>query len=782
MSTTTTMTLMMAVLLVLSMTGWVQGSSEESNQDTSNSKNADDVEFITNDDVTISDAVRTALLNALKMKLAEKASQNANQQQQGGSTVYGGTTTVTPTTNPTSDPIAPVISQITGCDIVDPPDPLHTVNCKLAGGQWITIKGRHFGDAGAVVSLFNHHVGGDVLVCGFPRHWVSNPTQVMECRLPYATANTVFDVVLRTNDGRQSDRVIKAVSYKRIVESPLPDFTDFESLGIGGLEKELTELKRKVFASRKGSNAHLLSKLGIRPVRGVLLYGPPGTGKTLVARKIAEVLQAKSVKVVNGPEIMSKYVGESEANMRGLFSAAEQDFKANHERAGLHVIVLDEMDAMLRHRGVGDDSAARAVYDGVTTQLLALMDGFQSLPNILLIGLTNRIQGIDKALLRPGRFEIKLRLPVPDEGARYQILRVHTKSLRENAVLSTDVDLQAIAKMTTGFTGADLEGTVRAAISHAMERGENDLFVIPADVHAAVRDMYASNKVDSHAVAHMTRGIISYSPAFLQMVETFKRHVTHLNNSPHTRVLKLLLEGKEGCGLTALASYFASLSEFPYVKFITAASVLGKRPEEKLAAVVAAMDDVLDVPIGVVVIDTLEQFVEYNPLGTRVNSYLLHELNVLLTRTPPRGHGNNKGKLMILMTSHNPEALKTLEFSQSTFDTTLSVPLLTKADQFRFLKAMKVFASDAITMEAVVRTPALMPIKKLVFLLDAVSDQYEAPSTGDDLAAGYLPVRTRDGDAQPHITLEAFQAVQKEFGFYVDDVAGATSAKATFLA
>ena len=175
---------------------------------------------------------------------------------------------------------------------------------------------------------------------------------------------------------------------------------------VGGLDAELNTIVRRALASRLYPPA-LTRQLGLSPVRGICLYGPPGCGKTLLAREIARALKAREPKIVNGPEMMSKYVGDSEEYIRALFAEARLEQQEAGDESALHVIVFDEMDAFTRERGslAGDTTGIR---DSVVNQLLAVMDGVDSLDNILVVGLTNRPELMDPALLRPGRLEVQV--------------------------------------------------------------------------------------------------------------------------------------------------------------------------------------------------------------------------------------------------------------------------------------------------------------------------------------------------------------------------------------
>jgi vesicle-fusing ATPase len=164
--------------------------------------------------------------------------------------------------------------------------------------------------------------------------------------------------------------------------SPFKEW-DFESLGIGGLDDQFGKIFRRAFSSRLYPPS-LIAKLGIRHVRGILLFGPPGTGKTLIARQIGKMLKGKEPKVVNGPEMLNKYVGASEENIRKLFADAEAEQAEKGDKSDLHVIIMDELDAVCKQRGRGSDSTG--VYDTIVNQLLSKLDGVNSLNNILLIG------------------------------------------------------------------------------------------------------------------------------------------------------------------------------------------------------------------------------------------------------------------------------------------------------------------------------------------------------------------------------------------------------------
>ncbi|MBA0569380.1 hypothetical protein Golob_006815, partial [Gossypium lobatum] len=267
----------------------------------------------------------------------------------------------------------------------------------------------------------------------------------------------------------QNSSGIKIVNQREAASSCIFRQKEFnlQSLGIGGLSAEFADIFRRAFASRVFP-PHVTNKLGIKHVKGMLLYGPPGTGKTLMARQIGKMLNGKEPKIVNGPEVLSKFVGETEKNVRDLFADAENDQRTRGDESDLHVIIFDEIDAICKSRGSTRDGTG--VHDSIVNQLLTKIDGVESLNNVLLIGMTNRKDLLDEALLRPGRLEVQVEISLPDENGRLQILQIHTNKMKENSFLAPDVNLQELAARTKNYSGAELEGVVKSAVSFALNR------------------------------------------------------------------------------------------------------------------------------------------------------------------------------------------------------------------------------------------------------------------------------------------------------------------------
>ena len=220
---------------------------------------------------------------------------------------------------------------------------------------------------------------------------------------------------------------------------------------IGGLTDEIQRLREMIELPMK--HPEVFEKLGIESPKGVLMHGPPGTGKTLIARAVANESGA-NFKSINGPEIMSKYYGESEQRLREIFEQANKDAPS--------IIFIDELDSIAPKR----EEVTGEVERRVVAQLLTMMDGLEERGQVVVIGATNRIDAIDPALRRPGRFDREIEIGVPDRNERFEILQIHTRGMP----LSEDVRLEEIADRTHGFVGADISALAREAAMKALRR------------------------------------------------------------------------------------------------------------------------------------------------------------------------------------------------------------------------------------------------------------------------------------------------------------------------
>ncbi|MEM4780446.1 MAG: CDC48 family AAA ATPase [Halalkalicoccus sp.] len=220
---------------------------------------------------------------------------------------------------------------------------------------------------------------------------------------------------------------------------------------IGGLQNEIQRVREMVELPMK--HPQIFKKLGIEPPQGVLLHGPPGTGKTLLAKAVANETSASFFSIA-GPEIISKYYGESEQQLREIFEDASEESPA--------IIFIDELDSIAPKR----EDVTGEVERRVVAQLLTMMDGLESRGQVIVIAATNRVDSVDPALRRPGRFDREISIDVPDEMGREEILQIHTRGMP----LSDDVSLSELADDTHGFVGADIESLTKEAAMRALRR------------------------------------------------------------------------------------------------------------------------------------------------------------------------------------------------------------------------------------------------------------------------------------------------------------------------
>jgi transitional endoplasmic reticulum ATPase len=335
---------------------------------------------------------------------------------------------------------------------------------------------------------------------------------------------------------------------------------------IGDLHEAIRRIREMVELPLK--HPELFKRLGIEPPKGVLLYGPPGCGKTLLARAVANETDAHFI-AINGPEIMSKFYGESEQRLREVFEEAKK-----HPSA---IIFIDEIDAIAPKR----EEVTGEVEKRVVAQLLALMDGLEARGNVIVIGATNRVNAIDPALRRPGRFDREIEIGVPDKEGRYEILVIHTR----NMPLAEDVDLKRLAEMTHGYAGADLAALCREAAMKALRRYlpqidlQQDriplevlegLKVTMQDFLEAFKEVTPTSMREVYVEVPTVRwddvgGLEEVKQELREAVELPLKHPEAFKRLGIEPPKGVLLYGPPGCGKTLLAKAVATESEANFI-------------------------------------------------------------------------------------------------------------------------------------------------------------------------------------------------------------------------
>lgn len=502
---------------------------------------------------------------------------------------------------------------------------------------------------------------------------------------------------------------------------------DFSNMGIGGLSEQFNRLFKNAFVSRL-LPPQLAQTFGSDHVKGVLLYGPPGTGKTLIARQIGKMLLARPPKVVNGPEILNKFVGESEANIRALFKEAEDEQAKLGIHSGLHLIIFDEFDAICKQRGNSASSAG--VGDNVVNQLLSKIDGVEALNNVLLIGMTNRKDLIDEAVLRPGRLEVHIEIGLPNQSGRVEIFKIHTKVLRDNNKLDSSVKLEELAAMTKNYTGAEIAGLVRCAKNNMFQRcvsTENVKIdelalekakVTREDFIQALQEIKPALGASEDQMSRLAMPMIDWDPIITTNRERCTKILQDLQ--PGTPYF-MVFTGDPCSGLTTLAANMAKQAQFPFTRFFLDRNFMGQSELSRIEMLKKLFDDAAKSELSCIVIDNLDALFEYHASGRFSNSLRLAFRGLKNLSLQP-GH-----KLLVICTCPHQGVLEELQLIKM-FKRVVKVPTLMRAEQVaRALNLMNPsqFSPDqrAELVEALQNIPFKMGIKELEDLIQATTPE-----------------------------------------------------------
>lgn len=401
---------------------------------------------------------------------------------------------------------------------------------------------------------------------------------------------------------------------------------------IGGLSGQIKRIKEILELPIRFPS--LFEKLGVQPPRGILLTGPPGSGKTLLAKAIAFETDS-NFQVINGPEVIHRFYGESEAKLRQIFENATKNQPS--------IIFLDELDAIAPRR----DKVTGDVEKRVVAQLLSLMDGLTHRGNVTVIGATNLPDMIDPALRRPGRFDREIHLPVPDTKARLEIFQVHSRSMP----LSNDVDLQRLSELSIGYVGADIENLCREAAinsltdilpdmeqdfvsnvagSFLVEVGMEDFLEALRNIHpSAIREIVAEIPKTSW---DDVGGLENVKDDLIESVIWPMKHRNFYEALDVKSPKGILLHGPPGTGKTLLAKALANRTEVNFIS-IKGAELLSKYVGESERAVREVFKKAKQVSPCIVFFDELDALCpkrsESNStrVSERVVSQLLAEID-----------------------------------------------------------------------------------------------------------------------------------------------------------
>lgn len=514
---------------------------------------------------------------------------------------------------------------------------------------------------------------------------------------------------------------------------------NFAEMGIGGLDEEFQVIFRDAFMSRM-LPPDLVERMGLPHVKGMVLYGAPGCGKTLIARQLGKILQAREPKVVNGPEILNKYVGQSEENIRELFADAEQDEQENGTDSDLHIIIFDEIDAICKRRGT--TGGGTGVNDSVVNQLLSKIDGVKALNNVLIIGMTNRLDMLDDALLRPGRLELKIEIGLPDAEGRAQILSIHTSKLKKEGFLGEDVNLEELAEETANYTGAELKGVVMKARAMALSRVHDPahpeeldvarIQITQEDFKAGIESVVPAFGAveDDLAVFYNEEGIVPWGDRWSSFYDSVQRNVQQVARpGARIRATSMLLVGATGSGKSAASAYTAVQSGFPFAKRLGPDMLIGADEVIRAGAIAGMATDSLRSSKSVIVLDDLERLIDYVPVGQRYSNTVLQAIVGLCKAAPP-----GPGHCRVVLATVNESALPVMEAMglRDLFDVVVHVPEPETAAELQPLLTMRGDMEAAVAAKVASRLSGMAvrpPLKRLLRVLDLARGSTEDGTT-----------------------------------------------------
>jgi len=452
---------------------------------------------------------------------------------------------------------------------------------------------------------------------------------------------------------------------------------------IGDLEEAKQKIREMVELPLK--HPELFKRLGIDPPKGILLYGPPGCGKTLLAKAVANETDAYFI-AINGPEIMSKFYGESEQRLREIFEDAKEHSPA--------IIFIDEIDAIAPKR----EEVTGEVEKRVVAQLLALMDGLEARGDVIVIGATNRPNALDPALRRPGRFDREIEIGVPDKQGRFEILQVHTR----NMPLADNVDLRRLAEITHGFVGADLAALCREAAMKALRRIlakiDLDKDEIPAEIleklEVRMEDfMNAFREITPTALREIEVEVPNVRWSDIGGLEKVKQELREAVEWPlkYPDAFKrlgidppkgILLYGPPGCGKTLLAKAVATESEANFVS-VKGPEIFSKWVGESERAIRELFRKARQVAPSVIFIDEIDAIAPMRGIGIGDSMVTERVVSQLLTEID--GLEKLEG-VVVIGATNRPDILDPALLRPGRFDRVVYVPPPDKKARLEILK------------------------------------------------------------------------------------------------
>jgi transitional endoplasmic reticulum ATPase len=472
---------------------------------------------------------------------------------------------------------------------------------------------------------------------------------------------------------------------------------------IGGLHEEMRRTREMVELPLR--HPELFQQLGIEPPKGVLLHGPPGCGKTLLAKAVANESEA-NFHAINGPEIMSKFYGESEKRLRGIFEKAEKESPS--------IIFIDELDAIAPKR----EEVTGEVERRVVAQLLALMDGLEARGNVIVIGATNRVNAIDPALRRPGRFDREIEIGVPDKRSRLEILQIHTRGMP----LSKNVDLTILSDRSHGYTGADVAALCREAAMKALRRYLPEIDLELTHIPPEILEKMEVN-LDDFMDAYREVTPTAMREVFLEVPtvrwdavggldavkQSLKESVEWPINQPQIFTEMgieppkgILLYGPPGCGKTLLARAVATESEANFIS-VKGPEIFSKWVGESEKAIREIFRKARMAAPTVIFLDEVDSLIPRRGSGYGDSGVTERVISQLLTEMDGLEALQN---VVVIAATNRPDILDPALLRPGRFDRLIYVPAPDDDSRLEILKihVKGIPLSDDVNLEGLVKS------------------------------------------------------------------------------
>ena len=550
---------------------------------------------------------------------------------------------------------------------------------------------------------------------------------------------------------------------------------------IGGLKNEIQRVREMVELPMK--HPQIFKKLGIDPPQGVLLHGPPGTGKTLLAKAVANETSASFFSIA-GPEIISKYYGESEQQLREIFEDASEEAPS--------IIFIDELDSIAPKR----EDVTGEVERRVVAQLLTMMDGLESRGQVIVIAATNRVDSVDPALRRPGRFDREIEIGVPNEAGREEILQIHTRGMP----LSDDVDLSRLADETHGFVGADIESLTKESAMKALRRYLPEIDLDEEDIPPSLIDRMivkredfggALNEVEPSAMREVLVELPKVSWDDVGGLEAAKGEVKESVEWPLSSPEKfdrmgidppagVLLYGPPGTGKTLMAKAVANETNANFIS-VRGPQLLSKWVGESEKAIRQTFRKARQVSPTVIFFDELDSLApsRSQEMGSNVSERVV---NQLLTEMDGL---EEMGDVMVVGATNRPDMIDPALIRSGRFD---RLVMIGQPDVEGREQILKIHTRDTpLSADVSLREVAETTDGYVGSDLESIAREAAIEALREDDAAeavGMRHFRTAMESVRPTITediLEYYDQIEDEFrGGSADPSAGRRSSRVGF--